>query len=393
MEMQELSGYFDYNATTPLSDTVVQAMIASLSQFSNASSSSKLAQGNKALLKEARQSVARLLNCSAAQVAFTSGGSEANNWAIKSCLLPCSQAPGHIITTAIEHPSVLDTVRYLERAFGFTVTRLQPQASGAIALAEVEAALQPDTQLISVMYANNETGVIQPVEGIVALAQARGIKVHVDGVQIVGKRQVDLPALGADFVSCSAHKFYGPKGVGCLYIREPDQLEPLIHGGGQEMGMRAGTENLTAIAGMAQAAQDCTSMVAQWDAHYSDCKAQLMGRLEQLPFSIRFNGETCVTQAVANTLNFSIDGVRAEALAAFLDRKCGIQVSIGSACSNNDASKQHSHVLSAMGLDEARIQGALRVSFGRYTQLADIETFVQQLEACTSKLLAMSEMA
>jgi len=390
MNQQEISGYFDYNATTPVSGAVAEKMVASLSAFFNASSSSKQAQVNKAMLQKARESVAQLLNCRPEQVAFTSGGSEANNWAIKGGLLPYTRTPGHIITTAIEHPSVLETVSYLERAFGFEITRLKPRGNGAVSLADLEASVQDNTQLISVMYANNETGVIQPVNEIAAFARNHGIQCHVDAVQVVGKHAVDVEALGADYVSCSAHKFYGPKGVGCLYIREPEALEPLIHGGGQEMGMRAGTENLMAIAGMAQAAEDCIKFVDQWNDHYAVCKVHLIEKLRQLPLEILFNGDASTAGAVSNTLNFSIQGVRGEALSALLDRKYGIQVSIGSACSNNDKRKQHSHVLTAMDLDEQRIQGALRVSFGRYTELSDIDNFVLQLECCTEKLLAMS---
>lgn len=393
MNGQKVSGYFDYNATTPVSESVAERMVASLSQFFNASSSSKQAQVNKTTLQAARASVAKLLNCQPEQVAFTSGGSEANNWAIKGSLLPHIQTSGHIITTAIEHPSVLETVSYLERAFGFNVTRLKPQVNGAVSLADLKASVRDNTLLISVMHANNESGVIQPVEEIADFARDCGIKCHVDAVQVVGKRAVDLDALGADYVSCSAHKFYGPKGIGCLYIREPAKLEPLIHGGGQEMGMRAGTENLTAIAGMAQAAEDCIKFVDQWDNHYRHCKIHLMEKLLQLPFEVQFNGDTAADSAVSNTINFSIQGVRAEALSAFLDRKYGIQVSIGSACSNNDKRKQYSHVLTAMGLDEKRIQGALRVSFGRYTDFSDIDHFVMQLERCVDNLLQISEMA
>lgn len=386
MSESAISGYFDYNATTPISESVAEKMTASLRLFCNASSSNSAAEVGKHLLRDGRERVAELLSCDATKIAFTSGGSEANNWAIKSHMLKFCGEKAHIITSAIEHPSVLDTIKYLCDAFNFEVTYLQPNESGAISADALQAEIRPDTRLISVMYANNESGAIQPIKEIANLAQQHGIKFHVDGVQIIGKKSLNVTETGADYVSFSAHKFYGPKGIGGLYIREPDSLDPLIHGGGQEMGMRAGTENLMAIAGLSQAAQDCISEVENWDLHYQDCKAYLIDKLDRSKLDVLFNGTTDTEKCVSNTVNFSIQGVRGEAVAAFLDKKYGITISIGSACSNNKE-KKLSHVLKAMGLSETRIQSAIRVSFGRYTSHKDIDSFVERLEQCSLRLL------
>lgn len=391
-ESNQFSGYFDYNATTPVSETVAEVMTASIPKFYNASSASSAAQASKSLLIKSRQNMAQLLGCDPEQVAFTSGGSEANNWVLKSYLQPYISDSVHVITTAIEHPSILDTLKYLSETFGVEVSYLTPNADGVVTTDVVLAAIKSNTKLISVMFANNETGVIQPIGDIAKLARSRNIAFHVDGVQIIGKRVVDVRSLDVDFMSFSAHKFYGPKGIGGLYVRDPKCLTPLIHGGGQEMGLRAGTENIIAIAGLSQAAEDCSKHIAQWDEHYKTCKTRLINNLNNAGIQFVINGTTNEELAVANTLNISLQGVRGEALAAFLDKKYGIYVSVGSACSNNKV-KKLSHVLKAMGLSDERIQGAIRISFGRYTSLEDIDHFTDCLMACTHKLLEFGQIA
>lgn len=390
MADQPLAGYFDYNATTPISEAVAEKMLASLTLFCNASSSSSSAQQGKEILENGRYSVAKLLDCDPERIAFTSGGSEANNWAVKGTLFNHIANPGHVITSAIEHPSILAAVKYMSDYFGFDVTYIEPKVDGAITTSDVELALRPTTQLVSVMFANNETGVIQPIEQIANLAKSYGATVHSDCVQIVGKRNISVHDLNVDLASFSAHKFYGPKGIGGLYIRDPAGLQPLIHGGGQEMGLRAGTENLLAIAGMAQAAFDASDNVEKWDRQYKDAKKLLIQELEGSELDILFNGSVEEDLSVANTLNFSICGVRGEAIAAFLDKKHGIVVSVGSACSNNDKEKKLSHVLKSMRLQEDQIQSALRVSIGRYTTKEDIHRFVDSLVWCAKKLLEIA---
>ena len=389
MSGKHLTGYFDYNATTPLSNAVQSAMTMALDVYANASSAYSLAQESKALVTSARASTAELLGAQSGQVFFTSGGSEANNWAIKSSLARHLNSPGHIITTAIEHPSVLEPIAYMEREHGFTVTRLAPDTEGRAREEDFLSALRPDTQLVSVMYANNETGALQPIGSILEEARRRGITSHTDAVQALGKSALDVRVLMADCVSFSAHKFYGPKGIGGLYIRQPETLTQLIHGGGQEMGLRAGTENLVAMAGLASAAQDCKRLLPEWEAHFDRLKHRLVSKLRASGLGIEFNGPLEKTKSVGNTLNISVPGVRGEALAALLDHKYQTQVSIGSACSNNKR-VDLSHVLTAMGLDTKRIQSAIRISFGRYTTEEDLDRFVANLESCTEQLLGMS---
>lgn len=389
MEQQKISTYFDYNATTPVSDAAVMAMEANIRAFANASSPNRYGKANKQLIQQARHHIARLLGTETGNIFFTSGGSESNNWAIKHVLFQHLDKPGHIISTAIEHPSVLETLNYCVNTFGFRLTLLKPKADGAIAIDDFLASLQEDTQLVSVMWANNETGVIQPIKAIAEVTQTHQIPLHVDAVQIVGKREINVDSLGIDFLSFSAHKFYGPKGIGGLYVKETHDLSPLIHGGGQELGMRSGTENILAIAGLSAAAEEAAKWVNQWDTRYQEYKQYMMDLLKQSTLQIIFNGATDHKAAVNNTLNIEVSGIRGEALAVLMEQTQGFVISIGSACSNNKT-KQLSHVLQAMGRSENAIQSSIRVSFGRFTCRDDIKRFVNALESCTNQLLRIS---
>ena len=386
---QTTLGYFDYNATTPISDLALEAMNSTMSLFANPSSINRYGKANKALLNTCRETVAQLLGTKSKKVFFTSGGSEANNWAIKSTLLQHIKSPGHIITTAIEHPSVLNTVRYCAEQFGFQATFISPKANGAVAIEDVLNAIRQDTQLISIMYANNETGVLQPVEAIAQITRNRNIRFHVDGVQLVGKRKIDVEKIGLDFLSFSGHKFYGPKGIGGLYVRDTKSMFPLIHGGGQEMAMRSGTENLVAITGLAKAAEEAYANTDRWDAYYWTCKQYLIELLNKSHIGTEFNGSIDYEKSISNTLNIVIPGIRAEALAVLMEKKHDIIISIGSACSNNKT-KKLSHVLEAMGLSETDIQGSIRISFGKFTTLEDIQRFVKSLEYCVNMLREIS---
>ncbi|WNO60625.1 cysteine desulfurase family protein [Rheinheimera sp. MMS21-TC3] len=389
MDQQHISGYFDYNATTPISDEVAQSMIPVLTQFANPSSSNSYSILCKSAIVEAREQIARLINTKKEKVFFTSGGSEANNWAIKGVLLQHIKKPGHIITTAIEHASVLDTIRYCVESFGFEVTYLKPDEQGVIRLKDFQDALRADTQLISIMYANNETGVIQPIEIISRLAKEKNIPLHVDAVQVIGKRKVDVESLNINYLSISAHKFYGPKGVGCLYIKDVNSIGPLIHGGGQEQSMRSGTENLVALVGMSKAAQEASLNVAQWDKDNWQCKQHMINLLKLAPIEIKFNGHIGFAAALSNTLNISIKGVRGEALAARMEMLHNYIFSIGSACSNNKT-KKSSHVLQAMSMQEEDIQNSIRISFGRFTSIQAVEKFIETLIIEAQKLLIIS---
>lgn len=372
--------YFDYNATTPMSEETVSVIQSTLPLFANPSSNTLLAKNSKHILATARQNMAELLSVQPEQIFFTSGGSESNNWAIKSTLLPHLKQPGHVITTAIEHPSVLATIGHFQDQYGFSVTCLLPDHTGAICPKQLEAAIRPNTQLISIMSANNETGRLQPIESVARIARERNIPFHVDAVQQVGKTPINCHLLDMDFASVSAHKFYGPKGIGCLYIKEPNSFSPLIHGGGQEQGLRSGTENLIALSGLAAAAEQARAHLTDWHGQALQHKTQLLDLLEQSWLPVTFNGATEPQLALTNCLNLAIEGLRGEALALRLELNHGIQVSIGSACSNNKQ-KQLSHVLSAMQVPEHIIQSAIRISFGQFTQAEDIQALVSALES------------
>ncbi|MBE8966700.1 cysteine desulfurase [Nostocales cyanobacterium LEGE 12452] len=389
MQYQIIPGYFDYNATTPVSDNVVEVMRSTMDLFANPSSINKYSTANKNLLSNSREMVARLLGTNATKVFFTSGGSEANNWAIKSSLFQQAKTPGHVITTAIEHPSVLDSIKYCAERFGFEITFVLPQTNGAVAVEDIVNAIRQDTQLVSMMYANNETGVLQPVETVARITREKNIRFHVDAVQVVGKRKVDVEKLGVDYLSFSGHKFYGPKGIGGLYVRDTESICPLIHGGGQEMNMRSGTENIVAIAGLSKASEEAHANIEQWDLYYWECKKYLMKLLAKSHIGAKFNGLTDYDNSISNTLNIVIPGIRAEALAALMEIKHGIIISIGSACSNNKTRKV-SHVLKSMGINDTDIQSSIRISFGRFTTLEGIRKFVQSLECCVDMLLEIS---
>jgi cysteine desulfurase len=383
--MQTLRGYFDYNATTPLSSQVRDAMSEAFGIFGNPSSRYRCAGSSKDLIADARRQVAALLNAKTDEIIFTSGGTEANNMAIKGMLWRYIKTPGHIITSEFEHPSVLATVEFFVQEFGFEVSYIKPNSKGVIELQSVEKSIRSDTQLISIMLANNEVGSIQPIKEIAKLARQCKIFFHVDAVQGVGKIPVDVNDLGCDSLSFSSHKFYGPKGVGGLYVTTDSSVPTLIHGGGQESGMRGGTENIIAIAGTGEAALEAYQNLSSWDEKQSAIKESLIAKLQEVVPDVIVNSPASRELSVPNTLNISIPGVRGEALAALLDHRFEISVAVGSACSNNKTT-QLSHVLVSMGLSEKRIKSAIRISFGRYTEEDDIENLVEALAQTSFQL-------
>ncbi|GFN33272.1 cysteine desulfurase family protein [Paenibacillus xylaniclasticus] len=372
--------YFDYNATSELDEQVRQAMIDSMSVYGNPSSRHSYGAAAKTIVSEARAAVARLMGCEPEAIKFTSGGSESNNWAIKG-LLEANGARGeaHIITTEIEHPSVLQVCAYLERTGRSRVTYLPVNHCGAVSIEELQAAIRPDTKLITIMLANNEIGTIQPIREAALLARSRGILMHTDAVQAAGKLPLNVRQLGVDALSMSAHKFGGPKGVGALYVRPGVELEPLIHGGGQEFGLRSGTENVIGLAGFGKAAAmiDRAKLEAQLK-RWSELKRMAVGRLQELVPDCRLNGSAEESEALPNTINFEIGGIRGESLAGYIGVKHGAAVSVGSACS---ATKQSmlSHVLRAIGRNEEQIRSAIRISLGPAVSEADIERLCCQI--------------
>lgn len=384
--------YFDNNATTPMCAPSVQALVDACEVFGNPSSLHSRAKHARQLLAQARTSVAELLGALPEEVFFTSGGTESNNWALKGVVgarLGAGTSPGHILVSAIEHASILQVADYLQRCLHCEVTQLKPNREGIVDVAAIEAALRPDTRLVSIMLVNNEVGTIQPVRQIAALLRERGIHFHVDGVQAVGKIGIDVHALQVDSLSFSAHKFQGPKGIGGLYLRQGVTLEPLMHGGGQESGQRGGMEAVALIAAMGAAAREAQDKLAQYQVQVacrcSRLRSQLLSRIP----GCAFNGPGNARAVAPNTLSLRIEGVRAEAAAALLDQKYGIQVSLGSACSNNNAVSL-SHVLSAMGLDGGQISSTMRISIGDATTEDDIDYFVASLAAVVELLRKMS---
>jgi cysteine desulfurase NifS len=328
------------------------------SRCGNPSSIYREGREARSAMEEARRKLANLLGTTARRLIFTGGGSEANNMVIKSVAWANRDTRPHLVTSSIEHPSVLKVCQWLEQN-GFTVTYLPVDEYGRVRPAELKQALGPSTCLVSIMLANNETGSIQPIEEMVALAHARGVLFHSDGVQAVGKIPVDVESLGVDFFSLSGHKFHGPKGVGALYVRKGLDLEPLIHGGGQEGGRRAGTENTPGIIGVGVAAELAEKRLSLMTTQVKGLRDDLWEGIVRIFPEAKLNGHPM--ERLPNTLNVSLPGVRGESLVLALDQQ-GIAFSSGSAC--RSGSPKPSHALLAMGLTEDQAHCAIRLSLG-----------------------------
>ena len=372
MEMQFI--YADNAATTKMSDVAVKAMLPYLQEtYANASSVHILGQRSAAALFSARQQLAQLLHCAPKELFFTSGGSEADNQALLSAAaIGRQQGKSHIISTAMEHHAILHTLEALEEQ-GFTITLLRPQKDGIVSAAQVAAALTDATCLVSVMYANNETGAIQPIKEIGALCRQRGVLFHTDAVQAAGHVNIDVQRDNIDMLSLSAHKFHGPKGVGLLFAKSSIQLTSLIRGGGQERGKRAGTENLPGIVGLAAAFNDAQEQLAPNTAYITNLRDSLRAGLEQIP-GASFNGSR--EHCLPGTVNYSFQGVNGEALLSRL-ANAGICCSSGSACSAG--SLEPSHVLLALGLSSEMAQSALRFSLCAYNTMDEVQTIINKV--------------
>lgn len=358
--------FLDHNATTPLDPEVRKTLIAFMECFGNPSSLYAAGRESRTAVDAARRSIALLLHCTARRVIFTGGGSEANNLAIKGAALAGGRVKDHIITSVIEHPSVLNTCRRLERQ-GFRVTYLPSDTQGRVRSEDLRAALDDRTCLVSIMLANNETGSIQPIAELAALARERGVLFHTDGVQAVGKIPVDVEALGVDLLTCSAHKFHGPKGMGALFVRQGVSLEPLVSGGHQEQGLRAGTENVLGIVGFGKAAELALKHLPEADRIRKKRDRLERGILDRIP-GARLNGHPELR--LPNTLNITFPGFRGESLVLALDQR-GVAVSSGSAC--RAGHPEPSQVLLALGLSEEEAHCALRFSLGRETTGEEID--------------------
>ena len=378
--------YLDHNATTPLLPAVLDRMTVVLrDQFGNPSSVHHFGQQAKSAIDEARTDVANLIGAEPSEVLFTSGGTEADNIAIRGAT-EALEAAGkrHVIASAIEHEAVLNTLKALSKR-GWRTTLLPVEQTGIVAPAALRAALTDDTAVVSVMHANNEIGTVQPIAELAMAARERGALFHTDAVQSAGKIAIDVKALGVDMLSLSAHKFYGPKGAGALWVRRGVRVLPLLTGGRQERSRRAGTENVAGIAGMGVAARAAAKKLTEEGRRLAALRDRLeAGILRAVP-GTAVNG--AVEPRVPNTTNISFDRVEAESLLIALDLE-GIAVSTGSACSSGTL--EPSHVLKAMGFNAHRTQNSIRFSLGAANTEAEIDRVVAVLPAIVEKLRSLT---
>jgi cysteine desulfurase len=370
--------YLDHNATTPLDPRVLESMIPLLQEgFGNPSSLHWFGQQARAALDEARSEVAALIGAAPAEIVFTASGTEADNIALRGVAGMAREPRRKIVISAVEHHAVLNTARALSGE-GWPVETVPVTAGGRVDVEDLRAKVDEQTALVSLMLANNETGVIQPVEEAVRLAREHGALVHVDAVQAAGKIPLDVTRLDVDLLSLSAHKLYGPKGVGALYVRRGTRLQAFVRGGAQERNRRAGTENVAGIAGFGRAARVAREELMREGARLTELRDRLEERLLKIP-GTRRNGEG---PRVPNTTNLSFEGVEAESLLIALDLM-GIAVSTGAACAAGGV--EPSHVLRAMGLPVEQVQASLRFSLGRGTTPAHVDRAAEAVGACIER--------
>lgn len=377
--------YMDFAATTPTDRRVVEAMLPYFGEvFGNPSSLHAFGQEAQAAVERARQRIAAFLHAEPAEIIFTSGGTESDNLAVKGAAYANRKKGNHIITSAVEHHAVLESCRFLEQE-GFRVTILPVDGDGMVDPAALAGAITDKTVLISVMHANNEIGTIQFIAEIGALAKDRGICFHTDAVQTFGHLPFTVDGLHVDLLSASAHKLYGPKGVGFLYIRKGTRLTPSLHGGEQENGRRASTLNVPGIVGLGKAVELAETSLAEETARLTQLRDRFIGGLFDRLDGIRLNGHP--TRRLPNNVNLSLKSLEGEGLILSLDM-LGIACSTGSACSSS--SMEASHVLTAIGLPKEFAHGSLRFSLGRYTTERDIDTVLETLPQVVGRLRSLS---
>lgn len=374
--------YLDHNATTPLDPRVREAMEPYLGgTFGNPSAAHRLGREAKAALERSREVIAGLLGTADKdEVVFVSSGTEADNLALAGTALASQERGKHIITSAVEHPAVLETCAALEQS-GFSVTYLPVDAQGMLDTGDLRRAIRPDTVLVSLMHANNETGVLFPLAEIGAITRERGILFHTDAVQSFGKVPLHVRHLGIDLLSISGHKIYGPKGVAALYVRRGVRLHPLLRGGGQERGRRAGTENIPAIVGLGEAARIMFLELPAETERIGRLRDRLEARISSEIEGVRVNGQK--SPRLPHTSNLTLDGIEAQTLVAALDLE-GVAVSAGSAC--HVGNLQPSQVLRAMGLTPDQVEGSIRCSLGRLTREGDIDHVLEILPRLVARL-------
>ena len=378
--------YLDHAATTAISPEVLEAMMPCLTEsYGNASGVYATGREAHRILDRARKQAAEAIGVTAPEICFTSGGSESDSWALIGIAAANRGKGNHIITSAIEHHAILRTCEWLEKQ-GFEVTRLPADEEGRIRPADLEQAIRPGTILISIMAANNEIGTIQQTAEFGKIAREHGIPFHTDAVQAMGAMPVDVNAWQADLLSLSAHKFHGPKGTGLLYIRKGTRIDPLIHGGAQERGLRAGTENVAGIAGMGKAMEIAAAGIPERAARETVLRERLTAGLQAAVSGIRINGHP--TDRLAGNLHVTIPGVDGEAMLLRLDL-AGIAASSGSACTSG--STEPSHVLEAIGRTDEEIKSSLRLTIGEENTEAEIDETIRKITEIAADLRSMRD--
>lgn len=377
--------YMDNAATTPVKPEVLDAMLPYFTEkFGNPSSIYSISSENKKAITDAREVIAKTINTTPENIYFTAGGSESDNWALKATADAYASKGKHIITTKIEHHAILHTCEYLETK-GFEITYLDVDENGLVKLDELTAAIRPDTILISVMFANNEIGTIEPIAEIGKIAHEHGVLFHTDAVQAYTQVPIDVEAMNIDMMSTSGHKINGPKGIGFLYIRKGVKIKSLIHGGAQERHRRAGTENVTGIIGLAKAAEIATDNMKERTAEEIKVRDHLIERIEkEIPYA-KLNGDR--VKRLPNNVNFSFQFVEGESMLILLDSK-GICASSGSACTSG--SLDPSHVLLAIGLPHEIAHGSLRLTISDQITMEDADYVVDNLKEIVNHLREMS---
>ncbi len=379
--------YADHAATTAVSEEVLQAMLPYFTEhYGNPSSIYRIGRENERAVLDARARVAACLGADPKEIFFTAGGSESDNWAIKGIADKLSaKGKKHIITSVFEHHAVLHTCEFLEK-HGFEVTYLPVSADGLIDPQQVADAIREDTALVTIMYANNEIGTVQPIAEIGKICREKKVLFHTDAVQAVGNVEIDVKAQNIDLLSLSGHKFHAPKGIGALYVRKGVTLSNLVHGGGQESGKRAGTENVTGIVGLARAIELATADIPAKTAKLTPLRDKLIDGILQLP-ETRLNGSR--TQRLPGNVNISFAGIEGESLLLMLDHY-GIMASSGSACTSG--SLDPSHVLLSLGLSHEVAHGSMRLSFGEEFSEEDADYILSVIPEITERLRSMSPM-
>lgn len=384
MEKRRL--YMDYSATTPVKKEVLDEMMPYLTDyFGNASSFHLFGRETKTALDKARKQIASLVNADPNEIFFTNGGTESDNWALQGAAFARKNKGNHIITSKIEHHAILHTCEYLEKVHGFEVTYLDVDADGIVDLEQLRREIKDTTILVSIMYANNEIGTIQPIKEITEIAHAHGALMHTDAVQAAGNIPVDVKELGVDLMSMSGHKIYGPKGIGSLYMKKGVKIHNLIHGGAQERRKRAGTENIPAIVGYGKAAEMAKENMENHIAELTRLRNKLIeGVLERVPHT-RLNGHR--TNRLPGNANFSFEFIEGEGILLLLDQ-LGIAASSGSACTSG--SLDPSHVLMSIGLTHEWAHGSLRLTVGDFTTDEDIDYILENLPGVIERLRSFS---